>query len=179
MDSFGNWYPVWEDDGAVSSGEGYQIMTNEFNIAGTRLNASDVRANSVTAVSHQFGTPNRMNPAVSAHKSGRYLVAWADDMDGNGAFQPLVRGMSGTAKSLVTKAFNGSVAKSPVDAFYAPNASVTLTATPNPGYAFVKWSGDVPVASQTTNPVTITMDASKNVTAEFAVNSPVTDWPLY
>lgn len=42
---------------------------------------------------------------------------------------------------------------------------VTLTAVPNPGYGFVRWSGG---ASGTTNPTTVTMTANRSVTANFS-----------
>lgn len=179
IDSFGNWYPAWQDDGAVSTGEGYQMMSNKFTIGGSRINSSDVRANTVTAVTHTAGPPARSNPAISAHKSGRYLVAWADDMDGNDSFQVLTRGLVGTGKSLVIKAINGTVARSPAESFYPTNASVTLTATGNSGYSFGRWSGNVPAGSETANPITITMNTDKNLTAQFTGASSVNDWPLY
>lgn len=166
MDSFSNWYPVWQDDG-VDGGQGYQMMTNEFTIGGTRIFSSDVQANSVKAVEHHAGSPSRNSPAISAHKSGRYIVAWCDDMDGNGSFQILARGVPGTARSLVTKAHNGTVTRSPQDVFYSPNASVSLTATPNTGYSFTGWQGDVPAGSEMANPLAITMDTSKNLVATF------------
>ena len=43
---------------------------------------------------------------------------------------------------------------------YECGTQVILTATPSTGYHFVSWSGD---ASGTTNPITITMDASNKV----------------
>jgi len=177
MDNFGNWYPVWEDNG--QGGEGYQIMWNTFNAAGTRLNAADARVNPVTSVTNKFGTVVRKGPSVIAHDSGRFLVSWADDMDGDTYFQPLVRGMGGTAKSLVIKSFNGTVTKSDDQPFYATNATVTLTATPDSGGSFVRWTGDVPGGSSGQNPITITMNASKKVTAEFSQASTVTEWSLY
>lgn len=172
MDSLGNWYPVWQDDGAVTGGEGYQMMSNQFNIAGTRIYASDVRANTVIDVDHAFGPSARSNPVVCAHKSGRYIVAWADDMDGNGSYQILAHGLPGTAKSLATRAFNGTISKSPSDVYYAPNASVTLTATPSAGYSFLNWSGDVPAGSETVNPLTITMSTDKMLAANFGSTGP-------
>lgn len=171
MDSLGNSYIAWQDDG-VTGGQGYQMMTNEFNIAGTRIFASDVEANSTNNVTHNFGSPSRNNPAITAHKSGRYVVAWADDQDGNGSFQVLARGVPGTARSLVVKAINGSVSRTPNDVFYGPNVSVTLTATANSGYSFSNWAGDVPVGSETLNPLTITMSADKNLTAQFVAAGP-------
>jgi hypothetical protein len=170
-DSFGNWYCVWQDDG-ITGGQGYQMNMNEFDAAGTRKFSADRLANSTIAVTHNFGSPARSNPAIAAHKSGRYIVAWADDMDGNGSYQILAHGLPGTARSLVTKAFNGTVTRSVNEPFYWPNASVALTATPAAGYSFVSWSGNVPVGSETANPLTITMDADKNITAKFAIAGP-------
>ncbi len=177
MDSLGNWYPVWEDNGV--SGSGYQMMSNAYNITGSRLNAADIRVNPVTAVTHKFGPEVRKNPVVSAHKSGRYLVVWADDMDGDGAFQTLARGVAGTAKSLVVKAIDGTVSRSVNDAFYAPNAAVTLTATGAPGHSFMRWTGDFPAGLQFANPLPITMDTSKVLTAQFTGSTSVGDWQLY
>jgi len=47
---------------------------------------------------------------------------------------------------------------------YDQGTSVSITATANPGSCFGHWSGD---ASGTTNPVTITMNGNKTVTANF------------
>lgn len=41
---------------------------------------------------------------------------------------------------------------------------MTLTATPNAGYAFTGWSGD---ASGTGNPLNVTMNGDKNIVAAF------------
>ncbi len=44
------------------------------------------------------------------------------------------------------------------------NSSVSITATPNTGYEFTSWSGD---ASGTDNPLTISMNGNKTITANF------------
>lgn len=176
MDSNGHWYCVWEDSG--QGGRGFQMMSNAFRMNGTRLNTSDVRANPVTNVTHVFNTPARKQPVISAHRSGRYIVAWADDMDGNDAFQPLARGIPGQARSLVIKHVGGSVTRSLDNPFYAPGDQVTLTAHPDPGYSFVKWSGNVP-ANSTAESITISMLGNRKVTAEFAPTSDVGEWALY
>lgn len=170
MDPSGNWYPVWMDNG-VPGGQGYQMMAQVFSITGTRLYSSDLQANSVASVVHHAGNPSRNSPVISAHRSGRYIVAWADDMDGNGGFQILARGIPGTARSLAIKAINGSVSRSPADPFFAPNATVTLTANPDPGYMFIQWQGDVPAGSQTANPLNLVMNGDKYVTAQFGATS--------
>jgi PKD repeat protein len=59
------------------------------------------------------------------------------------------------------------------ETWHAEGSVVTMTATPNEGYAFANWSGAL---SGTTNPQTITMDSAKNVTANFAAEVPVADF---
>ena len=56
----------------------------------------------------------------------------------------------------------------PTKATYTHGETVTLQATPNTGYHFTSWSGDL---SGSTNPATITMDGNKTVTAGFAINT--------
>ncbi len=46
---------------------------------------------------------------------------------------------------------------------------VQVTAEPNDGYQFNGWTGDVPSGDENDNPVTITMDADKSITATFIV----------
>ena len=59
---------------------------------------------------------------------------------------------------------SGSVSISPSKVTYATGEQVTLTATPYSGYTFSNWSGD---AGGTTNPLTLTMNGNKAVTANF------------
>jgi len=63
---------------------------------------------------------------------------------------------------------SGSVTPSPTakDNQYEAGTSIELTATPIKDYAFDSWSGDL---SGSTNPVSITMDCAKNVTANFVL----------
>ncbi|MDL1911680.1 hypothetical protein FBQ81_13485 [Chloroflexi bacterium CFX6] len=62
---------------------------------------------------------------------------------------------------------------------YTAGTVIQLTALPSTGFAFGGWSGD---ASGTTNPVSITMNGNKNVTATFrgeiliAPNGSLTSW---
>ena len=70
--------------------------------------------------------------------------------------------------ALTISATNGSVAKSPDLTSYDSNAVVQLTATPATGYTFTGWTGD---ASETTNPISVTMNGAKSITATFAIKS--------
>lgn len=63
---------------------------------------------------------------------------------------------------------NGAVTKSPDQASYTSGSTVKLTATANAGFQFNGWSGDV---TGTANPLTVTMDSDKNITANFIAST--------
>ncbi|HLB25384.1 MAG TPA: hypothetical protein VJM83_03540, partial [Nitrospirota bacterium] len=60
----------------------------------------------------------------------------------------------------------GSVSANPdhTSTYYVDGESVTITATPANGWAFSHWTGS---ASGSVNPLTVTMDGDKNITAVF------------
>jgi hypothetical protein len=62
----------------------------------------------------------------------------------------------------------GNVTKNPQQSNYTHNASVTLTATPQPGSGFVNWSGDT---NSALNPLSLVMTTNKTITATFQVSS--------
>jgi len=68
----------------------------------------------------------------------------------------------------ITVSGNGSVAKDPDQVSYDYNTVVTLTATPDTGWHFVGWSGDT---TGSDNPLTVTMNANKNIAALFGINT--------
>lgn len=50
-------------------------------------------------------------------------------------------------------------------------ASLTLTATPSNHFSFTGWTGDLGGASPTQNPITLTMDQARSLTASFTRNT--------
>lgn len=62
---------------------------------------------------------------------------------------------------------NGAVTKNPDQASYDHDTMVELMATPNAGYTFSGWSGDL---SGSANPTSVTLDSDKNVTANFVAD---------
>jgi len=69
---------------------------------------------------------------------------------------------------------SGSGSVSPSGGTYTAGTQVTLTATPASGWRFDRWSGSI---SSTSNPVTITMDGNKSVTANFVyASAPVVEF---
>jgi len=63
---------------------------------------------------------------------------------------------------------NGTTNPVPGTSQHDYGTQVQVTATPDSGYQFSGWSGD---ASGTTNPITITMDSDKSITASFTAIS--------
>jgi uncharacterized repeat protein (TIGR02543 family) len=59
---------------------------------------------------------------------------------------------------------NGTVTQNPLNTTYASGTNITLTAVPGTGWTFQGWSGD---ETRTLNPVNITMNGNKTVTATF------------
>jgi uncharacterized repeat protein (TIGR02543 family) len=73
--------------------------------------------------------------------------------------------------TLTVTATNGSVTKSPSASSYDCGTAVSLTASPNAGYHFVRWEGDV---SGTNTTASVTMTANRSVTAVFEEDIPDT-----
>jgi uncharacterized repeat protein (TIGR02543 family) len=104
--------------------------------------------------------------------SGYSFKNWKGDAKGGAASVTITMNENKTVTAnfesntcvLNIKSEDGSVTKSPNKDKYTKGESVTLTANPASGFNFKCWKGD---AKGTANPVTITMDEDKKVTAEF------------
>ena len=176
-------------DGAAS--EGNETLAPRLRVAyGDRCyhldaSASPPAAGSVAAVPepncrgglYTAGTQVQLT-AVPAE--GYTLASWSGDASGNAS--PTTISMDGdktvtasfktatcyTLTTMVEPAASGSVSASPAPncgaAKYAENTQVTLTATPAPDHVFASWSGAV---TGLENPVIVTVDAAKSVTANF------------
>ncbi len=107
--------------------------------------------------------------------TGWTFSGWSGDATGN--TNPLNVTMSGnksitanfvqnqyTLTVAANPAGSGTVTKSPDQATYISGAQVQVTATPSSGWSFSGWSGD---ASGNTNPLSVTMNSNKTVTATF------------
>jgi uncharacterized repeat protein (TIGR02543 family) len=123
---------------------------------------------------YAYGTVLTMTALPQA---GSYFGIWGNAASGN--FNPLsftVTNANPTVSSLFSTLGSGQVSltiqasglgkatASPRANVYSTGASVLLTATPSPGQTFTGWSGD---ATNLSNPLTITMDRSKVITANF------------
>ena len=142
----------------------YTLTTNATN--GTVAKNPDQSTYDVNTVVQITATP----------ATGYHFTGWSGDLTGitNPASVTINANKNITANfaintySLTTNAVNGSVLRNPNQALYDSNSTVQLTAVPATGYHFTNWSGDL---TGTTNPATVTMSASKTITANFAINN--------
>ncbi|MDP2916455.1 MAG: hypothetical protein Q8O16_00835 [Dehalococcoidia bacterium] len=80
-----------------------------------------------------------------------------------GSAQPPIHGNTSLAINIIG---NGTTSPAAGVNSSPSGTPVIITATPATGWTFSHWSGD---ASGTSNPITVTMNANKTVTANFAV----------
>ena len=121
------------------------------------------------------GTQVVLRPTAA---SGYQFTGWSGDA--NGTANPLTVTMNSnknitanftlipvaTTYTLNVTAVNGTVSKTPNQTSYASGAQVVLRATPAQGYQFTGWSGH---ANGSVNPLTVTMNSNKNITANFTL----------
>ncbi len=109
--------------------------------------------------------------------TGWHFVAWSGDATGTSTTVQVTL----DADKLVTATFalneytlaveavgtTGTVSVSPNQTTYTHGTTVTLTATPLPGYRLARWEGDVPAESETVNPLTLKMTSNRTIRAVF------------
>ncbi|SNR15434.1 InlB B-repeat-containing protein [Tenacibaculum jejuense] len=141
----------------------------------TNATNGTITRNPVTPTSgtYDFGTEVELTATPNA---GYQFDGWSGDATGNtnlltitmDADKTVTAIFSKIQHTLTTNATNGTITRNPVtptSGTYDFGTDVELTATPNAGYQFDGWSGD---ATGNTNPLTITMDTDKNITALFS-----------
>jgi regulation of enolase protein 1 (concanavalin A-like superfamily) len=118
----------------------------------------------VTAVGPFAGNSNPSTASTPAHTA---VVDYL--FEASAPIVPEDGGGQAGSHTLTTQADGpGTVVRSPDQPTYAAGQAVTLTATPDPGATFTGWSGAVTGGG---NPVVVTMDGDKAVTATFAADS--------
>ena len=117
---------------------------------------------------------------IASKNTGYNFVNWTDKLNGtevstNSNYQFIMPANNRTLVAnftavlpntftLTVNATNGTVTKAPDLVFYPSGSNVTLTPSANPGYKFDSWGGD---ATGSVNPLTVTMNSDKNITANF------------
>ena len=142
-----------------------------FSVDGTPYSSAQILTWTIGTI-HTLATTSSQNPAAGTQDN---FVNWSD---GTTAVSDTVTATTGTTS--FTAGFNtsyqlttsvspaGSGTVSPATgAYYAQGSAVPLVATPNTGYSFTGWAGNV--ASPSSSSTTITMNAPQSVTAKFAL----------
>jgi hypothetical protein len=108
-----------------------------------------------------LGTANdTTSPTTVTISSDKHIVVSFEQR-----FQLTVNSQLATSSTITVPEGTISINPAPgTDTRYAKDTTLTLTATPASGYRFDHWSGDV---TGKTNPVTITMNYNRSVTAVF------------
>ncbi len=128
---------------------------------------------------YNYGTSVTLTPNAA---EGYHVYSWSGDVpSGHETDNPLSVTMNANKNitanftintyTLTVSATNGTVALNPPTGPYNYGKSVTLTPSAAEGYTFKGWSGDVPSGHETDNPLSVTMNANKNITANFAINT--------
>ncbi len=129
----------------------------------------------------QLGLNVALNDADNNPSNVDHKLIWNNATDSDLETNPIKTGMSYVDPpgglyatpmyTLTTSATHGSVTKSPDQASYSANMVVTLTAAPSAGYVFTGWGGD---AAGNVNPLSVTMNGNKNISANFQVGGVLT-----
>ena len=147
-------------------------------IFGTSLNTTTTGNGYVlvspTAASYPYGSVVQLSAVPIV---GSYFSIWATAANStaspllfvmtnaNPSISALFNPLSAGAFSLtVTPNGAGNISYTPRSDRYISGQVVALTATPDAGQAFIGWSGD---ATGTDNPMTVTMNQTKVITAKF------------
>ena len=167
--------------GAVSSYDFTNVIVNHTITAVFAINTYTLTVNAVNGTivknPEQANYNHETQVILTAIPNiGYHFVEWSGDLISTE--NPDTITMSGnktvTANFVINTytlsvlAENGMVIKNPEQENYEHGMQVILTAIADTGYHFVNWSGDF---NSIENPDTITMDANKTVTANFAINT--------
>ncbi|MDR3696662.1 InlB B-repeat-containing protein [Mucilaginibacter sp.] len=177
----------WTNSGAIASTSlGYQFSINgnttlvaNFKLVIPKLTlnlSSSPAAGGTTTGAGSFNTGTSVTVTAKAN-AGYTFANWTNNGIIVSTSSPyifplnanttLVANFAAITYTLNVTAVNGTVVKNPTQATYNSGSTVQLTATPNSGYKFTSWSGD---ATGSTNPLTVTMNANKNITANFTAS---------
>ncbi|MDB5111351.1 MAG: cell wall/surface repeat protein [Mucilaginibacter sp.] len=147
----------------ISASQLAVILSSNPAAGGTTTGSGAYNAGSSVTVT---ATPNNTYTFGSWTENGNVVSTSASYTFPITVSRTLVANFILNTYTLNVTAVNGAVAKNPNQPTYNNGTTVQLTATANPGYTFTSWSGD---ATGSVNPLTVTMDANKNITANFTL----------
>ena len=169
----------WEAGTPQSYSIGGTILEGGVGLSGALVTASGgASASATTNASGAYtitGVPPGatsvvLTPTKAGHAMSPLTRTVAGPVNANVTGQDFTSTPSSTA-TLTVNASHGTVTKSPNQTTFPIGAQVTLTPVPDLGYSFAGWSGDVPAANTSDNPLVLTMDQDRVVTASFVTQT--------
>ncbi|MHC4644454.1 MAG: InlB B-repeat-containing protein [Planctomycetota bacterium] len=143
----------------------FAINTHTLDI--TAVNGSVTKNPDKTSYNH--GETVTLQPTANV---GYHFANWTGAVTGSAnpatlvmdADKSVTAAFAVNTYAIAITAVNGSVIRTPDKAIYNYGETLTLQAVPDTGYNFASWGGD---AWGGANPVTLTIDSNKSVTANF------------
>jgi len=171
----------------VSASSSYQFVMGSVNrtitanfavvvLGNYAINLSSSPAAGGTTLGGGSFVENSLKTVTATANTGYTFVNWTDNgvqVSTNSSFsftllgnKTLVAHFLINTYTMTASGVNGTVAKSPNQTTFDYGSVVMLTASPALGYSFTSWSGD---ASGSVNPLNVTMNANKVITANFTL----------
>ena len=153
-----------DDDNGTDSGSAYifvrsgEIWSQEAKLTANDAAAEDFFGGSVVVSGDTIVVGVSGNDAGGANSGAAYVFS---------SSYPLTVATSSMGSGSIVSNPSGIDCGLTCENYFPIDAVITLTATAETESIFVGWSGDVVT---TTNPITITMDGAKAITATFALN---------
>jgi uncharacterized repeat protein (TIGR02543 family) len=183
--SAGYSFSAWSGDGTGTGSTRSVNVTGNMAVTATFTQnvytlTATVSPSAGGTVSPSVSPPYHYSDVVTLTESpstGYTFSGWSGDGTGTGS----TRSVTVTGDMSVTATFteitytltvsivgsgSGSVGSNTTGSSYASGTVITLTATPTADSSFTGWGGDL---SGSSNPITITMDSAKSVTANFTL----------
>ena len=195
----GSFFALWGEEGNGNISPFNLTVTNLTPTISALFVPSEPNQVSLAVIANGSGAVT-ISPQANAYQKGEIVTATAvPETDQNflgwsghagGTNTPLAVTMDGnkvitanfTSGSFVDSfslvinhAANGSVTRQPDQSTYLSNSLVTLTATANSGFQFDGWADDL---VSTENPITISINTNKTVTANFTSEIPTASYAL-
>jgi hypothetical protein len=165
----------WEGGTPLSYSISGTILEGGVGLSGVTVAASGGATGSTTTNASGAYTlagvpPGATSVVVTPTKSGHTMTPLtrtvAGPVNANVTGQNFTSAVNTTA-TLTVNTSHGTVAKNPNLATYPLGSQVTLTPSPDASYSFAGWSGDVPAGHTSDNPLVLTMDQDRVVSAGF------------
>jgi hypothetical protein len=165
----------WEAGTPLSYSISGTITENSAGLSGVLVTASGGAGGSATTnASGVYSIPGvpagatgiTLTPTLGGHSMSPSTRTVAGPVTANVTGEDFTSTVSNSA-ALTVLTSHGIVTKNPDQPTYALGTVVTLTPVPDEGYGFAGWSGNVPAGHELDNPLQLTMNQDRTITAAF------------